>query len=345
MSFIYSRALVEEFLRERHSAGVVSVRWKTTPTVSAFSCSVKTTESWSRFLSGTTFEHFSALHGEVLLRWFREVSLARECQQQEKGKVLPIPDRDCGERWRGLLRKYDRVSCSWKTVHSLFVVEVPESSVILPKWGMMRSGELWERITPALPISGTEFGLWRTPTASEGRAGAFAGTEKLQQRQERHRSIRLIDQVKKTPSMWPTPTVKGNNNKKGSSPKAGDGLATAVRKFPTPTCMDAAGFCGKPDKGRKGPNSGRTLTGKVLELEGLGPHAETFPTPTRSMVTIEDMDQSRHPADKRDPYAKGRGTLNPNWVEWLMGWPIGYTDLKPLETDRFLKWQRQFGEC
>lgn len=26
------------------------------------------------------------------------------------------------------------------------------------------------------------------------------------------------------------------------------------------------------------------------------------------------------------------GTLNPDWVEWLMGWPIGWTDLEPLET-------------
>jgi hypothetical protein len=27
--------------------------------------------------------------------------------------------------------------------------------------------------------------------------------------------------------------------------------------------------------------------------------------------------------------------LNPLWVEWLMGWCIGWTDLKPLETDKF----------
>ena len=26
------------------------------------------------------------------------------------------------------------------------------------------------------------------------------------------------------------------------------------------------------------------------------------------------------------------GKLNPDWVEWLMGWPIGWTALKPLET-------------
>jgi len=28
------------------------------------------------------------------------------------------------------------------------------------------------------------------------------------------------------------------------------------------------------------------------------------------------------------------GKLNPTWVEWLMGWPLGWTDLKPLETDK-----------
>ena len=28
------------------------------------------------------------------------------------------------------------------------------------------------------------------------------------------------------------------------------------------------------------------------------------------------------------------GKLNPTWVEWLMGWPLAWTDLKPLATDR-----------
>jgi hypothetical protein len=35
------------------------------------------------------------------------------------------------------------------------------------------------------------------------------------------------------------------------------------------------------------------------------------------------------------------GQLNPTWVEWLMGWPIGWTELKPLETDKFREWQEQ----
>ena len=40
---------------------------------------------------------------------------------------------------------------------------------------------------------------------------------------------------------------------------------------------------------------------------------------------------------------KKKGQLNPNWVEWLMGWPIGWTDLKPLGTDRFRQWLGSHG--
>jgi len=43
------------------------------------------------------------------------------------------------------------------------------------------------------------------------------------------------------------------------------------------------------------------------------------------------------------PEEWARGTLNPLWVEWLMGWPLGWTDLKPLATDRFQSWLQQHG--
>jgi hypothetical protein len=39
--------------------------------------------------------------------------------------------------------------------------------------------------------------------------------------------------------------------------------------------------------------------------------------------------------------ASDGGQLNPEWVEWLMGWPIGWTELKPLEMDKFREWQQQ----
>jgi hypothetical protein len=37
------------------------------------------------------------------------------------------------------------------------------------------------------------------------------------------------------------------------------------------------------------------------------------------------------------------GRLNPTWVEWLMGWPLGATDLKPLEMDKYQQWLEQHG--
>ena len=38
------------------------------------------------------------------------------------------------------------------------------------------------------------------------------------------------------------------------------------------------------------------------------------------------------------------GQLNPTWVEWLMGWPLGWTDLKPLEMDKSHFVPQQHGE-
>jgi hypothetical protein len=39
------------------------------------------------------------------------------------------------------------------------------------------------------------------------------------------------------------------------------------------------------------------------------------------------------------------GSLNPTWVEWLMGWPLGWTDLKPLATARCHDAPPQPGAC
>ena len=38
------------------------------------------------------------------------------------------------------------------------------------------------------------------------------------------------------------------------------------------------------------------------------------------------------------------GKVTPNHQEWLMGWPLGWTDLKPLEMDSFQSWQRHHGK-
>jgi hypothetical protein len=37
------------------------------------------------------------------------------------------------------------------------------------------------------------------------------------------------------------------------------------------------------------------------------------------------------------------GRLSPTWVEWLMGWPLGWTDLKPLVMDKYQQWLEKHG--
>jgi hypothetical protein len=63
-----------------------------------------------------------------------------------------------GDTWLGLLVKFDRDTSSWKTARDLFAQDLPESSVILPQWGLMVGGELYQLKTQALPISASDSG-------------------------------------------------------------------------------------------------------------------------------------------------------------------------------------------
>ena len=39
------------------------------------------------------------------------------------------------------------------------------------------------------------------------------------------------------------------------------------------------------------------------------------------------------------------GKPTPTNHEWLMGWPIGWSGIEPLETAKFLQWRQQHGDC
>jgi hypothetical protein len=80
---------------------------------------------------------------------------------------------------------------------------------------------------------------------------------------------------------------------------------------------------------------------KFCNLETAVARIEMFPTPTAA--DLRNRGGPLTPVIQRR-IAKGKsielsmtvnGALNPPWVEWLMGWPIGATDLKALGTDKF----------
>jgi hypothetical protein len=69
-----------------------------------------------------------------------------------------------------------------------------------------------------------------------------------------------------------------------------------------------------------------------------------WPTPTAHNAK-EGAYPSEHTRNTPTLAAQAGGSLNPTWVEWLMGWPLGWTDLKPLETDKFHCARQQPGVC
>jgi hypothetical protein len=134
--------------------------------------------------------------------------------------------------------------------------------------------------------------------------------------------------------LWPTPTVCGNYNRKGASATSGDGLATAVKNWPTPTAsLGTKGGRVTPRKSREG--------GTLIEAVS----SRTFATPTARDWRSGKASEATMERNSRPLSEQIGGLLNPTWVEWLMGWPIGWTDLKHSGTDRCPSAQPQPGEC
>jgi len=84
------------------------------------------------------------------------------------------------------------------------------------------------------------------------------------------------------------------------------------KMWPTPS------VCGNHNKKGASKTSG----------DGLSTAVKMFPTSTNSMVTTGDLEQARYSSKNRPEYKEvNSGKLNPQWVEWLMGFPQGWTDL------------------
>lgn len=110
---------------------------------------------------------------------------------------------------------------------------------------------------------------------------------------------------------------------------------------------------------RAGECWARTMPGHLTSATGSGSWraAESWPTPVADRTRYVDFKQGgrslgaevrRRQTDSPPPRAEGvippGGRLNPTWVEWLMGWPTGWTALEPLGMDKYLQWLQLHGE-
>ncbi len=328
MSWLFSQAAVEAFSPEKSLDGLASARWKKKSIRGHFYSSDRTTGNYllsqfgtmlQRSVKGTkTAKSISRRSAQSVISFVSpEAFHVKIFRWQEKVQGLTATIAGFGGNITGSFTRYDPHAHSWKTHQLLLDGDYLPFSAPFPKWGIMLSGVCWELPTLELITIGKESGF------------------------------------------WPTVTVCGNHNRPGTGRNSGAGLSTAVKMWPTPMAQDYGG------------STSADFSMKLSEA------VRNFPTPTRSMVTLQDMEQARYHSQSRPPYsemfptpirndakqnaspsrsrearaARGSfgeqlsdrvgGSLNPRWVEWLMGWPIGWCSLKPLETDRYRQWRQQ----
>lgn len=112
---------------------------------------------------------------------------------------------------------------------------------------------------------------------------------------------------------WPTPIA--NDAQKRGVPKVGAGLAGAVHRWPTPDAN-----CGNRGASAN-PAAKKHHTGTQKQTT-LNDAAKMWPTPRAFMHKDSTTDRG-----KSNLGEVVGGQLNPQWVEWLMGFPLGWTDL------------------
>jgi len=133
----------------------------------------------------------------------------------------------------------------------------------------------------------------------------------------------------------------------GTWPSAGmmrNGRTFRRQPWALPIAENASGLWPTPcksDQGRTSYNANNRMAQGHQEDLSTAVHVRMFPTPTATMhkgsspaaLTRKDgADRSRDHLDHFIQSTEGDGKLNPTWVEWLMGFPIGHTDLQPSET-------------
>ena len=225
MSWHCSQALAAEFSQRGCLDAALCARLNESRTAAKSLCDGKRKVSFRRFRSGATLKPSTASRG--VARWISSLrgSPVKTFQSRATVPGLTANGPGNGEMSCASFVKFSPRESTWKTHRCLFPEDLPESSVILPRWGSMRGGVV------------------------------TAG-----------------------PDLEPPPM------------ESGSGLSL-IR----PTARDWKGPSGAAFRAKYGNHNLADCLG---------------------------------------------GTPNPEFSEWVMGWPIGWTDLAPLATDSFRRWRR-----
>lgn len=133
--------------------------------------------------------------------------------------------------------------------------------------------------------------------------------------------------------LWQTPVADDAAKRvRGKWNSRGEPKLSAQVMLPIPVTVDSGSYF----------NQSSSPGAKKRPTLGAMAKYDLWPTPTSSEHKYRKSGDSQQSKSLGGIAARtGVGQLNPQWVEWLMGWPIGWTDLEPLEMVKFQEWQQQ----
>jgi hypothetical protein len=230
-------------------------------------------------------------------------------------------------------------------------------------WPTPRSSPNENRTTHHAPSHGVTHGktlageaaMWPTPNVPNG--GRVLSSEITLAKGATEQGKRQVG-LENVARIWPTPT--GSVAQDGESPETwlarreklkethqnGNGCGTPLTSAAVmwPNSADAAKPAQWALPTARDWKDGACQTAKVPTNGLLGRQSARFSLP--APTTSPDGNESSPPGptsnllSERD-YAKIRRMLNPRFVEWLMGWPVAWTDFGSVETESYLFRQQQ----
>lgn len=284
----------------RASAAELSLTWRGKPMPAKSWLRAWKKATWIQRLFGRMCQPSTDAHFGAWWAASLEASLVKTSVSPESRRESKASVAGSGSSLPASSPKFSLDWSSLKTSRPSARTASKSSSRTLPRSGSMQSGVLSERpILERLTIA-TDSSFWPTPDASVS-TGNNRGGQQGRVGKDRPCLARMG-------MYWQTPRATdgdkgGPNQTSGGQPSL---VNQARRMWPTAAAAhDAKDTGAKTEYERKSP--GPTATGLLLQMQMSG--ARLLP--------------------------KDR-TLNPRFVEWLMGWPIGWTNCDSQVTEWFL---------
>ena len=235
--------------------------------------------------------------------------------------------------------RWDPASSCWRTSQASLLTGMEEPwSGSFPRQGMIVSGVAY-RLRPWVPRTSVGAGgAWRTPNSAV--IEAKSSVKKLTGRTPKDPQVGLADQV----AQYPTPSAQAfHSNRGGSDSSDPRGYSRAGKERLSLHGMAKTGLWPTPQGSLEHYGQPRENDRGDVQEAALWrtPRANDW----KGGVT-GSQGSRRAPVDYFLPdqvnQAQGHGgQLNPRWVEWLQGVPMGWTDLNPLSDEAWRVWQQE----